>query len=91
MEEQNSETGTKLWSVIISIQKHANGTRAKAHLYWPDGPLEAIGHAELADDAPTALSDELAAAHALSNLASQLFDVTVSAAVPTDPPVTTKR
>lgn len=93
VEEQNSETGTKLWSVIISIQKHAQGTRANARLYWPGIPLEGTGQtpAELADEAPAKVSDGLAAAHALSDLASQLFAATVSAAVPAEPPVATKR
>lgn len=92
VEEQNCETGTKLWSVIISIQKDANSARAKARLYWPGRPLEGIGQAsaESADAAPTSSGDEVAAAHALSDLASQLFAATVCNAA-TEPSVTVKR
>lgn len=87
MDEQSSETGTKLWSVIVSIQNNAEGSRAKAHIYWPGKPLEEFGQAavESADDSAAKISNKLAAARALSDLASQLFTVPASPGVATEP------
>lgn len=93
MEEQNSETGTKLWSVIVAIQnpgEGSEGVRAKAHLYWPGRPLEGMGQTtvEPADDPATRIGEQRAAAQALSDLANRLLAATEPV---NQPPATTNR
>ena len=78
MQGTNSELGVKRWSVFISIRERDRGIAAEADLYWPGSPLKGAGLVPLepARQLAVGIGDEMAAARALSDLATQLFGVT---------------
>ena len=78
MQDTNSELGVKRWSVIISIRERDKGIAAEAQLYWPGCSLTGVGLVPLEQARPLAagIGNEMAAARALSDLATQLFAVT---------------
>jgi Domain of unknown function (DUF1876) len=80
MQQTNSELDIKRWSIVISIRETDKGIVAEAHLFRPGTDLTGVGLLPLEQQHPLAaeIGDELAAARALSDLATQLFSATVS-------------
>jgi hypothetical protein len=72
--------GTKAWHLDAAVDEHENRTRAKVRLSWQGKELVGVGLARLdpADDPVAAIGDELALARALSDLAHQLLELTVT-------------
>jgi Rv2632c-like len=72
--------GKKTWHLDAVVDEHENRTRAKVRLSWHDTKLVGVGLARLdpADEPVAAIGDELALARALSDLAYQLFELTVT-------------
>jgi Domain of unknown function (DUF1876) len=74
------DRGTKAWHLDAAVDEHEKRTRAKVRLSWHGNELVGIGLARLdpADEPVAAIGDELALARALSDLAHQLFELTVT-------------
>jgi hypothetical protein len=70
----------KVWHLDAVVDEHEMRTRAKVRLSWHGNKLVGVGLARLdPSDEPVATSgDELALARALSDLAYQLFELTVT-------------
>lgn len=75
-----SDRGIKAWHLEVLVDEHENRTRAKVRLSWQGNDLVGVGLARLdpADEPVAAIGDELAIARALSDLAHQLLELTVS-------------
>lgn len=74
-------TEAKRWTVDIQIDEHEDRTRARARLHNRDETgLVGVGLARLnpADSNVPEIGDELAVARALSDLAHQLLEATVT-------------
>jgi hypothetical protein len=76
----DSDRGTKVWHIDVLVDEHEKRTRAKVRLSWEGNELVGVGLARLdpADEPVAAIGDELAIARALSDLAHQLLDRTVT-------------
>jgi hypothetical protein len=76
----HDDHGTKAWRLDASVDEHEKRTRAKVRLSWQGNELVGVGLARLdpADEPVTAIGDELALARALSDLAHQLFELTIA-------------
>ncbi len=76
----NHEHTKKKWQVEVKVEEHDKRTRAKVRLSWQGAKLVGVGTARLdpADQPVATIGDELALARALSDLAHQLFELTVS-------------
>jgi len=74
------EHAKKTWHLDVKVEEHDKRTRAKVRLSWQGAKLVGVGTARLdpADEPVAAIGDELAIARALSDLAHQLFELTVS-------------
>ena len=72
--------GKKTWQLDAKVDEHEKRTRAKVRLSWRGTKLVGVGLARLdpADEPVAAIGDELALARALSDLAHQLFELTVT-------------
>ncbi|HTZ16598.1 MAG TPA: DUF1876 domain-containing protein [Mycobacterium sp.] len=70
----------KTWHLDAVVDEHEKRTRAKVRLSWHGNELVGVGLARLdpADEPVAAIGDELALARALSDLAYQLFELTVT-------------
>jgi Domain of unknown function (DUF1876) len=70
----------KTWHLDAVVDEHEKRTRAKVRLSWHGNTLVGVGLARLdpADEPVAAIGDELALARALSDLACQLFELTVN-------------
>jgi Domain of unknown function (DUF1876) len=70
----------KTWHLDAVVDEHEKRTRAKVRLSWHGNKLVGVGLARLdpADEPVAAIGDELALARALSDLACQLFELTVN-------------
>jgi hypothetical protein len=70
----------KVWHLDATVEEHERRTRAKVRLSWRGNKLVGVGLARLdpADEPVVAIGDELALARALSDLACQLFELTVN-------------
>ncbi|MBS4730706.1 DUF1876 domain-containing protein [Mycobacterium sp. SM1] len=76
----DSGRGIKAWHIDVLVDEHEKRTRAKVRLSWHGNELVGVGLARLdpADEPVAAIGDELAIARALSDLAHQLLEQTVS-------------
>lgn len=76
----DEDRSRKAWRLDAAIDEHEKRTRAKVRLSWQGNQLVGIGLARLdpADEPVAAIGDELALARALSDLAHQLFERTVT-------------
>ncbi|WP_454561337.1 DUF1876 domain-containing protein [Mycobacterium haemophilum] len=74
------DRGVKAWHLDILVDEHEKRTRAKVQLSWQGNELVGVGLARLdpADEPVAAIGDELAIARALSDLAHQLLEQTVT-------------
>jgi Domain of unknown function (DUF1876) len=72
--------GIKAWHLDAVVDEHEKRTRAKVRMSWHGNELVGVGLARLdpADEPVATIGDELALARALSDLAHQLFELTVS-------------
>ncbi len=72
--------GNKTWHLDAKVDEHEKRTRAKVRLSWQGDELVGVGLARLdpADAPVAAIGDELALARALSDLAYQLLELTVT-------------
>jgi uncharacterized protein DUF1876 len=72
--------GKKIWHLDAVVDEHEKRTRAKVRLSWHGTTLVGVGLARLdpADKPVATIGDELALARALSDLAYQLFELTVT-------------
>jgi Domain of unknown function (DUF1876) len=72
--------GKKSLHLDVRVDEHEKRTRAKVRLSWHGNKLVGVGLARLdpADEPVAAIGDELALARALSDLAYQLFELTVT-------------
>lgn len=73
-------TGTKSWSIHISITEHDHSVTAEARLSGKDpGAMVGEGTAKChpGDENIPSIGDELAVARALNRLADQLLDITI--------------
>ena len=71
---------TKAWHLDVLVDEHEKRTRARVQLSWRGEELVGVGLARLdpADEPVAAIGDELAIARALSDLAHQLLELTVT-------------
>lgn len=71
---------SKVWHLDAAVDEHEKRTRARVHLSWQGNELVGVGLARLdpSDEPVAAIGDELALARALSDLAHQLFELTVT-------------
>jgi hypothetical protein len=76
----DDDRSVKAWHLDVLVDEHEKRTRAKARLSWQGNELVGVGLARLdpADEPVAAIGDELAIARALSDLAHQLLELTVS-------------
>ncbi len=76
----DDDRGGKAWRLDAAVDEHEKRTRAKVRLSWRGNELVGVGLARLdpADEPVAAIGDELALARALSDLAHQLFELTVT-------------
>jgi hypothetical protein len=75
-----SDRDIKVWHIDVLVDDHEKRTRAKVRLSWQGNELVGVGLARLdpADQPVAAIGGELAIARALSDLAHQLLERTVS-------------
>jgi hypothetical protein len=71
---------SKAWHIDAAVDEHEKRTRAQVRLSWQGNQLVGVGLARLdpADEPVAAIGDELALARALSDLAHQLLELTVT-------------
>lgn len=75
-----NDRNTKAWHLDVLVDEREQRTRGRVRLSWHGKELVGVGLARLdpADEPVATIGDELAIARALSDLAHQLFELTVA-------------